>query len=90
MSSSIISEEDIQKINTTPLVELEGDLDLAGFLGLSDEIPAGFSDIRTIVHLDADASPEDIQALHNHVLKTSPVGNILTTPLNVSTELVTP
>ena len=68
-------------------VELEGDLDLAGFFGLSDEVPAGFSDIRAIVHLDADASPEDIQALHDHVLKTSPVGCILTKPLSVSTEL---
>ena len=58
-------------------------------LGVSDVIPAGFSDIRAIVHLDADASPDDVEALHKHVLKTSPVGNILTTPLNVSTELVT-
>jgi uncharacterized OsmC-like protein len=68
-------------------VELEGDLDLAGFFGLSAEVPAGFSDIRAKVHLDADASPEEIQALHDHVLKTSPVGCILARPLNVSTEL---
>ena len=68
-------------------VELEGDLDLAGFFGLSDDVPAGFSDVRAIVHLDAAASVEDIQALHDHVLKTSPVGSILTRPLNVSTAL---
>ena len=70
-------------------VELEGDLDLAGFFGLSDEVPAGFSDIRAKVYLDADADPEELQALHEHVLKTSPVGSILTEPLNVSTELTT-
>lgn len=68
-------------------VELEGDLDLAGFFGISDEVPAGFKDIRAVVHLDADASPEEIQALHDHVLKTSPVGCMLTKPLRVSTQL---
>ena len=68
-------------------VELEGDLDLAGFFGLSDEVPAGFSDIRAKVHLDADASADEIQSLHDHVLKTSPVGCILNHPLNVTTDL---
>lgn len=69
-------------------VEVEGDLDLAGFLGVSDTVPAGFSGIRAKVHLDSDGSAEAIQALHAHVLKTSPVGCILTKPLNVTTELV--
>jgi uncharacterized OsmC-like protein len=69
-------------------VELEGDLDLAGFLGLSDTVPPGFSGIRAKVHLEADASPAEIRALHEHVLKTSPVGCILQKPLWVSTELV--
>jgi uncharacterized OsmC-like protein len=68
-------------------VEVEGDLDLAGFFGISEEVPAGFKDVRAIVHLDADASQEELQALHDHVLKTSPVGCILTKPLKVSTEL---
>lgn len=68
-------------------VELEGDLDLAGFFGLSDEVPAGFSGIRAKVHLDADATPEEIQDLHQHVLKTSPVGCIISKPLNITTEL---
>jgi len=68
-------------------VELEGDLDLAGFFGLSEDVPAGFTGVRAVVHLDADASPEEIQALYHHVLKTSPVGCILTKPLDVRTEL---
>ena len=69
-------------------VEVEGDLNLAGFFGLSDQIPAGFTNIRTRVYLDADASEEQLQALHDHVLKTSPVGSILTSSLKVSTDLV--
>lgn len=70
-------------------VELEGNLDLAGFFGLSEAVPPGFRDMRAIVHLNTDASPEDVQALHDHVLKTSPVGCILNRPLQVTTELVT-
>lgn len=70
-------------------IEVEGDLDLAGFFGISDSVPAGFDRIRTRVHLDADASDEALQKLHEHVLKTSPVGSILTRPLDVTTELVT-
>ncbi|MFY9317440.1 MAG: OsmC family protein [Burkholderiales bacterium] len=68
-------------------VEVEGDLDLAGFLGLSAEVPPGFAGVRAKVHLDSDAGPAAIQALHDHVLKTSPVGCILSKPLKVTTEL---
>lgn len=71
-------------------VEVEGDLDLAGFFGLTDAVTPGFSGIRAVVHLDADAAPEAVQALHEHVLKTSPVGSILTQALPVATELQTP
>lgn len=70
-------------------VEVEGDLDLAGFFGLSDETPPGFSTVRAVVHLDAEATPEQLHALHEHTLTTSPVGSILTQPLPVTTELVT-
>ena len=68
-------------------VDVEGDLDLAGFFGISEEVPAGFSGIRAIVHLEADADEASIQALHDHVLKTSPVGSILTSSLPVATQL---
>lgn len=68
-------------------IEVEGDLDLAGFLGVSEQVPAGFGGVRAKVHLDSDAPREVIQALHDHVLKTSPVGCILSRPLPVTTEL---
>lgn len=70
-------------------IEVEGDLDLAGFFGLSEQVLPGFSGVRAIVHLEADASPEDLEDLHNHVLRTSPVGSILTNALPLKTELVT-
>jgi uncharacterized OsmC-like protein len=68
-------------------IDVEGDLDLAGFFGLSAETPAGFSAIRANVRIDADANAEEIQALHDHVLRTSPVGSILTRALPVNTEI---
>lgn len=71
-------------------VEVEGDLDLAGFFGLSEEVTPGFSSIRAVVYLDADADEDTLTALHEHVLKTSPVGSILTGALNVTTDLTTP
>ncbi len=70
-------------------VEVEGELDLAGFFGISEDVPAGFSRIHTVVHLDADADPEELEALHDRVLETSPVGSILTRPVEVHTELRT-
>lgn len=70
-------------------VEVVGDLDLAGFFGLSTEVSPGFSNIRTKVYLDADADENTLDALHAHVLKTSPVGSILATPIDVKTELIT-
>jgi len=75
--------EDIQ-------IELEGDLDLNGFLGLQDpaETWPGYTNVRAKVVLKApNATPEQLQALHDAVVRTSPVGSILKQPLNVSTEL---
>ncbi|MFQ5857683.1 MAG: OsmC family protein [Anaerolineae bacterium] len=72
-------------------IELEGDLDLRGFLGLSDpdEVWPGYTQIRTKVHLKAPkATPEQLQELHEAVVRTSPVGSILERPVQVSTELV--
>lgn len=68
-------------------IELEGDLDLHTFLGLADG-NAGFERIRANVHLDApDADNDLIQALHDKVTRTSPVGHTLTRAVEVHTEL---
>ncbi len=66
-------------------IELEGDLDLKTFLGLGDG-NAGFSTIGATVHIEADADDAAIEALHNKVVSTSPVGHCLSRsiPLDVS------
>ena len=69
-------------------IEVAGDLDLNGFFGLSAEAWPGYTDVRARVHLTApQATTEQLQALHDVVTKTSPVGSILERPVRVSTEL---
>ncbi len=67
-------------------IQVEGDLDLRTFLGLADG-NAGFNNISVKVHLDSDASPEALQALHDKVTNTSPVGHTLNRAVSVVIEL---
>ncbi len=50
------------KINDC-LVKAEGDLDFRGTLGVSKEVPVGFSAIRLIFNLDSDAPIEQKETL---------------------------
>ena len=68
-------------------IDLEGDLDLHTFLGLNPSGNAGFAGIRVGVHLDADASTDDLAALHEKVVGTSPVGHTLSRAVPVNIEL---
>lgn len=68
--------------------DLEGDLDLHAFLGLSDQVRPGYDGIRVTCHLKADAPREKLQELRAHVERTSPVLDILRNPVPVSVELV--
>jgi uncharacterized OsmC-like protein len=44
-------------------VNVEGDLDFRGTLGVSKEVPVGFQTIRVRFALDTDASPEQLETL---------------------------
>lgn len=68
-------------------IEVDGDLDLHTFLGLR-EGNAGFETIRVGVHIDSDADQEAIDALHQQVIATSPVGHTLTRSIPVDIRLV--
>lgn len=69
-------------------IDVDGSLDLAGFLGLSPDVPAGFTNIAATVRIDCDASPVQLADLHRHVMATSPVGSILARPVELRTEVV--
>ncbi len=44
-------------------VEVEGDMDMSGVLGIDPDIRNGFSAIRVKFHIDADAAPDEIAGI---------------------------
>jgi uncharacterized OsmC-like protein len=56
---------------------LDGDLDLRGFLGLSNEVPVGFQKIRVSFKIDADISDQEKEELIEIGKKYSPVYNTI-------------
>ncbi len=67
----------------------EGDLDLQGFLGLSETVPVGFQTIRVYFAIDADISEAQKADLVKMAQKYSPVYNTITksTPVAVQLEM---
>jgi uncharacterized OsmC-like protein len=68
--------------------DLEGDLDLHAFLGLSDDVRPGYQDLRVRYRVDADAPDEALDELCTYVQQTSPVLDIIRNPVPVSVERV--
>jgi uncharacterized OsmC-like protein len=65
----------------------EGDLDLRGFLGLSEEVPVGYQNIRVYFTIAADVSEEQKQELIAMAQKYSPIFNSVAKPVPVSVQL---
>ena len=53
-------------------IRTKGQLDLRGFLGLSDAVPPGYENVDYEVRIKGDGSPEDFEEIHQTVMKTSP------------------
>lgn len=68
--------------------DLEGDLDLRAFLGLSDDVRPGYESIRLTYRVKSDAPRAKLVELCNYVQKTSPVLDIIRKPVPVSISLV--
>ena len=68
--------------------DLEGELDLHAFLGLSETVRPGYKNINITVNLDADAPEEKLEELLSYVQKTSPVLDIVRNPVPVSVKLI--
>jgi uncharacterized OsmC-like protein len=74
-----------QGINIESLsFDLEGDLDLRAFLGLSEEVRPGYEGIRLIYRVNSDAPREKLEELCEYVQKTSPVLDIVRNPVPVT------
>ncbi|MEW5985903.1 MAG: OsmC family protein [Chloroflexota bacterium] len=67
--------------------DLEGDIDLHGFLGLSDQVRPGYQGINLTYRVKADAPREKLLELCEYVQRTSPVLDIIRNPVPVSLSL---
>jgi uncharacterized OsmC-like protein len=67
---------------------IEGNMDLAGILGIDSDVRNGFGGIKVSYKIDADAKREDIEALVAQSQKRSAVYDIVTNPTNVVVEVV--
>ena len=66
---------------------LEGGMDIQGILGIDGEVRNGFDGIKVTYNIDADATPEEIQAVVAQSQKRSAVYDVITNPTNVTVEV---
>lgn len=67
--------------------QLEGEMDLRGFLGLTDEVRRGYEKIRVVFRIKSDAPREKLEELFLFSKQISPVFDIVTNGVPVSVEL---
>ncbi len=65
----------------------EGDTDLRGGLGVSEEVPVGYQEIRVYFRIDADVPLEQKEEMVRIAQKYSPVFNTITKSAPVSVHL---
>jgi uncharacterized OsmC-like protein len=85
VTTSMVAHAAVQGIHIEELEsELEGDIDLRGFLGLDQDVPKGFTDIRVRFRVKADTDNMDrLKRLTGY----SPVFNTLTQGTNVDIQV---
>lgn len=85
LTTSLVAHAAVRGIEVEELEsELEGDIDLRGFLGLAADVPKGYTDIR--VRFRVKAKPEDVPRL-KELAKFSPVFNTITHGANVEVDV---
>jgi uncharacterized OsmC-like protein len=88
LTTSLIAHAAARKIKIKKVESrYEGDLDLRGFLGLSEDVKVGFENIRVYFKIDADIPDEQKEELIRMAQKYSPVFNTIVKPVNVSVQL---
>ena len=66
---------------------VEGNLDVAGILGIDPDVRNGYSGITVRYEIDADASRDEIQAVVAQSQKRSAVFDVITNPTTVVVEV---
>jgi len=83
--AAVAQHRDIQLKSVTATIE--GGMDIQGILGVDSDVRNGFDGIKVTYNIDADATPEEIQALVAQSQKRSAVYDIVTNPTNVTVEV---
>ena len=68
-------------------IKTTGELDLRGFLGLSDDVIPGYESIAYEVKIKGDGTPEQFAEIHDTVLRTSPNYFNISRPIRVDATL---
>ena len=64
-----------------------GDLDLRGFLGLDENVAAGYEGLTYTVQIKGNGTPEQFEAIHENVKRTSPNYFNITRPIALNAKL---
>ena len=67
---------------------VEGNHDIRGMLGVDSDVRNGFNDVKVTFKIDADATPQEIEALVAQSQKRSAVFDALTNPTDVTVAVV--
>ncbi|MDR2672904.1 MAG: OsmC family protein [Coriobacteriales bacterium] len=70
-------------------VDIEGDLDPDGFLGINEDVRKGFSEIRLSIQLVADGDPSEVEAFARFVESRCPVGDTLSGGVPITCQSIT-
>lgn len=85
VTTSMVAHAAVRGIHIEELEsELEGDIDLRGFLGLSEDVPKGYTDIRVKFKVKADV--DNMERL-KRLTAYSPVFNTITQGANVDIQV---
>jgi hypothetical protein len=68
-------------------IRTSGELDLRGFLGLSEDVAPGYESIDYEVTIKGDGTPEQFEEIHRTVMRTSPNYFNISRPIRVNATL---
>jgi hypothetical protein len=66
----------------------EGDIDLRGFFGLSDEVAPGYEGLSYTVNIKGDATEAEFAEVHAAVMATSPNFHNLSAAVKLTPKLI--
>lgn len=88
LTTSLVYVAAARRVNLTRVSSrLEGNMDVRGALGLSDEVRNGFENIRIVFSIEGDASEEELRNLLDRAMQRSAVFDIVSNGVPVELEV---